>query len=108
MEVDGQNASASSVQAAATADEHEAKRTRQYDAAVPTAGLAPPPQAWPSQASLYAQGLETRAQSLPSAAFTVQGQQWRSQHFDQSDSDKSVLKQRQAAARKALLRPGGV
>mmetsp|Transcript_6859 Transcript_6859/g.17815 ORF Transcript_6859/g.17815 Transcript_6859/m.17815 type:complete len:112 (-) Transcript_6859:191-526(-) len=61
------------------------------------------PQAWPSQASLYAQGLEARAESLPSDSFTVQGGQWRAQHLNQVDSAGSEMRQRQAAARKAML-----
>ena len=61
------------------------------------------PQVWPSQASLYAQGLENRAQTLPTT-FAMVGAQWRAQHFDSADLSGSTLRQRQAEARKALLR----
>lgn len=61
------------------------------------------PQVWPSQASLYAQGLENRAQTLPTT-FAMDGAQWRAQHFDSADLSGSTLRQRQAEARKALLR----
>lgn len=63
------------------------------------------PQAWPSQASLYAQGLEHRAQTLPTQ-FAMDGAQWRARNFDGADVNGSTLRQRQADARKALMRTG--
>jgi hypothetical protein len=48
-------------------------------------------------------GLENRAQTLPTT-FAMVGAQWRAQHFDSADLSGSTLRQRQAEARKALLR----
>ena len=81
-------------------DDERSKRTRAQATAQPPAVQ---PQVWPSQASLYAQGLENRAQTLPTT-FAMDGAQWRAQHFDSADLSGSTLRQRQAEARKALLR----
>ena len=66
-------------------------------------GLVAANEHWPSIASLYAQGLQSRAQALPAHSFIVQGVQWRQRHLLSVDVDKTELKQRQQDARRAML-----
>jgi hypothetical protein len=89
-------------------DEPDSKRSRLPPSCAsapgcgPTADSEPPGACWPSSATLYANGLEGRAQALPTSNFTVDAS-WRAQHFNRADPRGDELKQRQAAARKAML-----
>ena len=87
-------------------EENPAKRVRD-ETTQPTAAVAAPvstPATWPSSASLYANGLQGRAESL-SGNFVVEGSSWRAQHLTGVDDEGAELRRRQAAARRAMLPP---
>lgn len=85
-------------------DADSAKRARPA-ADASAAAAAAPPAAWPSASSLYARGLENRAEAATrEASWSVNGQEWRSAGFNAADVDNMTLKQRQAEARRAMLK----
>ena len=88
------------------ADDGEAKRLRP----VPEALGQPPAQqhSWnpPSASQLYANGLMHKAEAVSSstASWTVDGAAMRRENFSSADVSGAELKQRQAEARRMLLR----
>ena len=64
------------------------------------------PTVWPAASTLYAQGLQNRAEATGATnpTWSINAQQWRAGGFEQSDADGAVLKQRQQEARRAMLR----
>ena len=81
------------------AEQQEAKRAR---AAAGVSGVVP--QIWPSQASLYAQGLEHKAETqTDGTSWVVNGKAERAAAFTAADSDGATLQRRQAEARRALM-----
>ena len=78
----------------------DAKRTR--TCASSSEAAAVPQAAWPSAASLYAQGLADRAESLSSESWSVQGKEWRAS-LNAADANRQLLKQRQAEMRQLML-----
>ena len=89
-------------------DDNAAKRQRQpQENSQIQPPPAPPPAAWPSASQLYARGLENRAEAVGTSdqSWSINGSEWRSSTgFERADADGAVLKQRQAEARRAMLR----
>ena len=87
-------------------DEDEPTK-RQRPVETPTAPPAAPPTAWPSASTLYAQGLEQRAEAVGTTgdkSWTINAAEWRASGFDAADTNSTTLKQRQQEARRAMLR----
>ena len=79
----------------------DAKRVRSDQVPVDTHAT----QAWPSQASLYGRGLESRAEThTRSDSWVVEGRTWR-HNFTAADGGGNELQKRQAEMRRQLLRP---
>lgn len=88
-------------EAAAASD---AKRLRPTGV-VPESSSQPP--AWnpPSASTLYATGLQQKAEAVSTApSWTVDGAAMRREHFAGADPTGAELKQRQAEARRMMLR----
>ena len=84
-------------------EQPDGKRLRPEAAAMAPAPPAPAPSAWPSASTLYANGLEQRAEAVGTGSWAINGQQWRASGFDAADAGGATLKQRQAEARRAML-----
>ena len=81
-----------------------AKRLRPAaDSSVPAASVAP--NVWPSASTLYARGLENRAEAvgIEDKSWAINGVEWRAAGFDAADVGGAELKRRQAEARRAML-----
>ena len=86
-------------------EDEQAKRQRQPTAPDAAPSAPSPPEAWPSASTLYAKGLENRAEAATtSPSWAINGQEWRASGFEAADADGATLKQRQQEARRAMLR----
>ena len=81
------------------------KRVRQ---ATPQPTVAAAASAWnpPSMPQMYATGLECRAEAVntSSGEWSIDGSQWRNANLSAADPTNKELKQRQAEARRMLLK----
>ena len=85
----------------------QAKRARPSAPCASSATSASVVPAWspPSATQLYAAGLENKAEAVStSASWSIDGNAWRAANFSGADTNQATLKQRQAEARRMLLR----
>ena len=80
-------------------DDEPTKRQRAAASEQPASAqpaAQPPPAAWPSASSLYAAGLEQRAEAATTeTSWAINAQEWRASGFSTADADGTTLKQRQ-------------
>lgn len=89
------------------------KRARGSESSASVVATNAQPMHWPSQAELVGRGLQGKAEvqgtssgSLPApgSEWVVPGAAWRAEAFQQADTDSMTLRQRQAEARRAMLK----
>lgn len=88
-------------------DDGRKKRTRLPPFASPASSAPAAHAVWapPSASQLYAAGLENKAEAVStSASWSIDGNAWRAANFSGADTKQATLKQRQADARRMLLR----